>query len=265
MRSCRSRCSRDRSCSCTQSITSAHSQQSGSVGSTAGHHSVHSHATEGGQESSSESELSHDEEDPMMKIRMPWQTRVKLRLQAMARWHPMVKRGKNALKLKTPSPALVKSSVHMRTPTQSLTSRRRSSPSGGSSGNQAPRRTVLPRNPARHLLRKSCPQTRHSTMRTGRKLSSWTHIFMLGATKRLLIYDLPEHRKVQPNHPDPVGLPLDYMGECQVFDGIQSDIYDLCWLYTLGMTGDPPEFPMPWEPATHGQIRDLLKSTHAIG
>ena len=48
------------------------------------------------------------------------------------------------------------------------------------------------------------------------------------------------------------------MGECQVFDGIQSDIYDLCRFYTLGMTGDPPEFPMPQELATHGQVRDLL-------
>ena len=31
------------------------------------------------------------------------------------------------------------------------------------------------------------------------------------------------------------------------------------------MTGDPPEFPAPREPATHRQIRDLLKSAHAIG
>ena len=59
--------------------------------------------------------------------------------------------------------------------------------------------------------------------------------------------------------------PLDYMGECQVFDGIQSDIYDLCRFYTLGMTGDLPEFPTPQEPATHGQVRDLLKSAHSIG
>ena len=76
--------------------------------------------------------------------------------------------------------------------------------------------------------------------------------------------DLPKHGKAQPNHPDPVGLPLDYMGECQVFDGIQSEIYDLCWFYTLGMTGDPLEFPAPQEPTTHGQIRDLLQLAHAI-
>ena len=80
-----------------------------------------------------------------------------------------------------------------------------------------------------------------------------------------MISDLPEHGKAQPNHPDPVGLPLDYMGERQVFDGIWSDIYDLCWFYILGMTGDPPEFPTPWKPATHRQIRDLLKLARAIG
>ena len=31
------------------------------------------------------------------------------------------------------------------------------------------------------------------------------------------------------------------------------------------MTGDLPEFLTPWEPTTRGQIRDLLKSAHAIG
>ena len=79
-----------------------------------------------------------------------------------------------------------------------------------------------------------------------------------------MICDLPKHGKAQPNYPDPVGLPLDYMGEHQVFDGIRSDIYDLCRFYILGMTGDPPEFPTSWEPATHGQIRDLLKLAHTI-
>ena len=72
------------------------------------------------------------------------------------------------------------------------------------------------------------------------------------ATRDTMICDLPKHGKVQPNHPDPVGLPLDYMGECQVFDGIQFDIYNLCWFYILGMTGDPPKFPTPREPATCG-------------
>ena len=75
-----------------------------------------------------------------------------------------------------------------------------------------------------------------------------------------MICDLPEHGKMQPNHPDPVGLPLDYMAECKVFDGIQSDLYDLCCFYILGMTGDPPEFPTLHEPVMRSQVRDLLKS-----
>ena len=55
--------SRGQSCSHAQSITPVYSRQSGSVGSAAGCHSVHSHATKGGEESSSESKLSHNEED----------------------------------------------------------------------------------------------------------------------------------------------------------------------------------------------------------
>ena len=43
-----------------------------------------------------------------------------------------------------------------------------------------------------------------------------------------MICDLPEHEKVQPNHPDLVGPPSEYMCDRQVFDGVQSDIYDLC-------------------------------------
>ena len=80
----------------------------------------------------------------------------------------------------------------------------------------------------------------------------------------IMICDLPEYGKVQPNHSDPVGPPLDYMGECQVFDGIWSNIYDLCRFYALGMTGDLPEFPTPWEPATCSKVQDLLKLTCSI-
>ena len=45
------------------SITPAHSWQSGCVGLVASHHSIHSHATEDGEVSSSESESSHNEGD----------------------------------------------------------------------------------------------------------------------------------------------------------------------------------------------------------
>ena len=84
-------------------------------------------------------------------------------------------------------------------------------------------------------------------------------------TRDTMICDLPKHRKMQPNHPNPVGPPLGYMGECQVFDGIRSDIYDFCRFYALGMTGNLPEFPTPREPVIHGQVRDLLKLAHSIG
>ena len=84
------------------------------------------------------------------------------------------------------------------------------------------------------------------------------------ATRDTMICDLPEHGKVQPNHPDLVGLPLEYMRDHQVFDCIRSDIYDLCQFYILGITGDPPKFPTPQEPTTHGQVRDLLKLAHTI-
>ena len=75
-----------------------------------------------------------------------------------------------------------------------------------------------------------------------------------------MICDLPKHGKMQPNHPNPVGPPLDYMVECQVFYSIWLDLYDLCHFYILGMTGNPPEFPTPWEPVTRSQVRDLLMS-----
>ena len=80
-----------------------------------------------------------------------------------------------------------------------------------------------------------------------------------------MICDLLEYGKAKPNHPDPVGPPLEYMHDRKVFEGVRSDIYNLCWFYVLGMTGDPPEFPTPREPLTHGQVCDLPKSAHAIG
>ena len=85
------------------------------------------------------------------------------------------------------------------------------------------------------------------------------------ATWDTMICNLPEHSKAQPNHPNPVGPPLDYMAECKVFDCIRSDLYDLCHFYALGTTGDPPDFPVPWEPVTHRQVRDLLKLAQSIG
>ena len=52
-------------------------------------------------------------------------------------------------------------------------------------------------------------------------------------TRNTMISDLPKHRNMQPNHPNPSGPPLDYMRECRVFDGIRLDLYDLCCFNTL--------------------------------
>ena len=80
-----------------------------------------------------------------------------------------------------------------------------------------------------------------------------------------MMCDLPEHGKIQANHPDPVRPPLMYMHVCKVFDSTQADLYDLCRFYIIGTTDDPLHFPSPWEPVTHGQVWDLLKSVWTIG
>ena len=104
-----------------------------------------------------------------------------------------------------------------------------------------------------------CDQARQQAQQLDTNFYAWHHKKIAKgiagwAMRDTMICDLPKHGKALPNHPGLVGLPLDYMGECQVFNGIQSDIYDLCQFYILGKTGDPPEFPAPWEPTTHGQI-----------
>ena len=114
-----------------------------------------------------------------------------------------------------------------------------------------------------------CDEARQKTQLLDTCFDAWHHDKIAKGvagwvTRDTMICDLPKHGKMQLNHPDPVGLSLGYIGECQVFDGIRSDIYDLCRFYALGMTGDPPEFPTPQEPVTHSQVRDLLKSARSI-
>ena len=142
------------------------------MGSVAGHHSVHSHSPTMRKTS-------------LVKMKMAKQTRAESRLQVMARWNQMAKKGRNTLILKTPSLALARSLVDTRTQTQSPTPGRKSSPSGKSGAQKAPRRTASLRSPANHLLRKSHQQMRHSMMRPGKKLGCWTHVLMPGITERL--------------------------------------------------------------------------------
>ena len=137
----------------------------------------------------------------------------------------MVMRVRDLLKSKTPSLVLAMSSAHTRRLTQSPTPKRRSNPSGGSGTNPAPRGTCPPRTQAIHLSKKSSQLMRPSVTKPGNGLSSWRCKKIAKgiagwATRDTMICNLPKHGKMQPNHPDPVGPPLDYMGKCQVFDGI---------------------------------------------
>ena len=171
--------SRCQSHSHDQSITPACSQQSGSVSSAAGCHLVHSHATEDGEVSGSESELSHDEGDITGEDDNTKEDKGGVETSSDGQ----VASDRNALMLKTPSPALARSSVDTRTQTQSLTPGRKSSLSDESGAQKAPRRTAPLRSPANHLLRKSHQWTRHSMTRPGKKFGRWTHVAMPGIAK----------------------------------------------------------------------------------
>ena len=168
-----------------QSRSRAQSITCGSVGLVAGCHSVHSNATKVARCQAVNPNSPTMRKTSLVKMKMPKQTRAGLRLQAIARWHQMVKKGRNILILKTPSTALARSLVHMRTQTHSLTLRRKSSPSGKSSTQKAPRRTAPLESPANHL-RKHRQWMRHSTMRPGKMFGCWTHVLMLDIAKRLL-------------------------------------------------------------------------------
>ena len=85
------------------------------------------------------------------------------------------------------------------------------------------------------------------------------------ATRDTMVCDLPEHGNMQPNHRDPVGPPLTYMREYQVFDSICADLYDLCCFYIIGTTDDLPSYCSPWEPVSCRQVQDLLKPAQTIG
>ena len=77
-----------------------------------------------------------------------------------------------------------------------------------------------------------CDKARQWARQLDTNFDAWWHKkiatgFAGLATRGTMICDLPKHRKVQPNHPDLVRPPLDYMRKCQVFNGIHSDMYNL--------------------------------------
>ena len=247
------------------------------MGSAAGHYSVCSHSTEGSKESRSEFELSHDREDTASE-------------------DENTSADKGEAKISSDSQAALDGEEGQEHPqTQDMltgvshifgTHEDTEPESDTGEKVQSVRWKQHPRNPkedsppkeSSDLSSEDLPPTdealhdeaRQRTRQLDTHFDAW-HRKKISkgvagwATRDTMTCDLPKHGKTQPNHPDPVGLPLDYMGECQVFDGILSDIYDFCRFYALGTTGDPSEFPAPQELVTRGQIRDLLKLVHAIG
>ena len=226
--------SRRQSRSCAQSITPAHSQQSGSVGSVAGHHSVCSHTTEDGEVLSCESKLSHDEGDS-------------------AGEDDSAKEDKGGIKTSSNGQVASDGEEGQECPCTQDTLTGISQVFGGHEDTDP---ELDPREKIQSIWQKWCPKSPREDipLKESSKSSSeeelpmdealrdearqkkawlldtrfdaWHHNKIAKGiagwvTRDTMIYDLP---KMQPNHPDPMGPPLGYMEECQVFDGIQSNM-----------------------------------------
>ena len=264
--------SRRQSCSRARSITPARSRRSGSVGSVASHHSVHSHVTEDGEVTSSESESSQDKGDSAEEDKGGIETSSDGQEASDGedrQEHPHTQDTLTGVSQLFGEHEDTDQESDAREKAQSIQQKwhpkspKEDSPwkdsSESSSSEEEP--------PTNEAL---CDWARLKAWLLDTCFDAWCCDKIANGiagwvTRDTLTCDLPEHGKMQPNHPDPMRPPLDYMGECRVFNGIWLDLYDSCCFYALGTTGDPPEFPMPWEPVSHCQVRDLLKSAHSIG
>ena len=121
--------SRRQSRSHAQSITPAHSWQSGSVDQQLAIIPFVPMLLKMVRCRAASPNPSKMREMALRKMTTPKKTRAGSRPQVMGRWCQMVRSGRSALIPKTPSPALVRSLVNMRTQTQSQTLERKSSPS----------------------------------------------------------------------------------------------------------------------------------------
>ena len=270
--------SRHQSCGQAQSVTPACSWQSGSAGSVASHHSIHSHATEDGEVSSNESDSSQDEEDGPEEEDNAKEGKGRIETSSDGQEasdgedqqkHPHTQdtlTGVSQFFSKhedTDPESDPRETVQSAWQKWCQDSPKEDSPkkdsSRSSSSNEEPPTDEALHDGARQKaqLLDTCFDAWHYD-KIANGVTGW-------AMQDTMICDLPELGKMQPNHSNPVGPPLDYMAECSVFDGIQSDLYNLCCFYILGMTGNLPEFPVPWELVTRSQIRDLLKSAQSIG
>ena len=264
----RSRDSRAQLRSRSQSITSHHSQQSGSA---------QSWTTKDDKESSSRSKPSHTEEDAPHNDEYTEISGGDAEVLSDGQVAPDGDEGPGCSPIRNTLSGVshifgaheetdIESDHEEKTP-PAWQKQRQPSPKGEMSSKESEESSSEEEQPTDEALR---DKTRQWAWHLDTNFDAWWHKKITKSlpgwvARDTMICNLPEHGKVQPNHLEPVGLPLEYMHDCQVFEGVQSDIYDLCRFYTLGTTGDPPEFPTPWEPVTHGQVRDLLKSAHTIG
>ena len=65
--------------------------------------------------------------------------------------------------------------------------------------------------------------------------------------------------------PNPASLPLDYRKHCRVFKSKETNEYDLCCFYKVGLLGDLPSFPSPHEPATRKLLSKFLLKARVLG
>ena len=70
-----------------------------------------------------------------------------------------------------------------------------------------------------------CNKARQKVQQLDTRFDAWYHDKIANkvtgwAMRDTMNCDLPEHGKTQPNHPNPMGLPLGYMAKCKVFDCI---------------------------------------------
>ena len=156
------------------------------MGSVVGRHSVHPQVTEGSRESSSESELSHDEEDAPCEDENAEADKGEAETSSDGQ---VVSNGEEGQEHPQTQDTLtgISQVFGMHENTNSESNPREKIQSIRWKWHQpSPKEDTPPRNQVSHLLRKRHQQTRHSTMRPGKELGSWTQILMLGATKRLL-------------------------------------------------------------------------------
>ena len=154
------------------------------MGSTACCHSVHSHATEGGQESSSKSELSHDEEDATNEDENAEAD--KGEAETSSNGQAASDSGEGQEHLQTQDTLTSISQVFDMDEDTNPESDPEEKIQSIWQKRWQPKEDSPPKESSESPSEEELPQMRHSTMRPSKKLGSWTHISMLGTAKRLL-------------------------------------------------------------------------------